>query len=208
MANRIEIDKALNSKYFQESWCRQDTYLDRITNFIYRCNTYDEILSKCDLNKESWNNEVSIENYALHRWLNLQAHDMYIDWLVDNGAIKCKAFDREKDFTLYGVNFDLKVTRYPSYLQRKFDNAPLVSRELKNKTIDWLYTNQSQGSRKHLSNKLFVVVGNSILDKFNADIEHKIKAFVEYYADKEFNTITITDKGKEYMVVSELIYVG
>ncbi len=76
------------------------------------------------------------------------------------------ARDRLVDFTIDGVTFDHKTSVFPK-------NFPYPIKEAVKKTdelIKWLYKNQSQQQRKHLKNRLFVVL-------YSPDGEHwKLKA--------------------------------
>ena len=85
------------------------------------------------------------------------------------------AYDKTKDFSLE-INsqrlwFDLKVTRFPSSLQRDLPDNDLAV---------WFYNNQSIEGRFHLSNRFFIVgspesslydfgMAKSLVSKFLSD---------------------------------------
>ena len=83
------------------------------------------------------------------------------------------------------------------------------------KIIEWFYLNQSQQSRKHMKNRLFIVCNGSDNMKLKSDFSKickEVKLWVEPYLDKEkkftFNTLTITDNdGKRYTVKSDIILI-
>ena len=62
--------------------------------------------------------------------------------------------DKLVDFTIQGKAFDHKTSVFPKNFPYKIDEAIKKTDEL----IKWLYANQSQQQRKHLRNRLFVVL--------------------------------------------------
>jgi hypothetical protein len=70
------------------------------------------------------------------------------------------------DFTIKGISFDHKTSVFPKGFGKSISYAKDNPKEL----IEWLYENQSQEQRKHLKNRLFVVL-------FSSDGEHwKLKS--------------------------------
>ena len=82
--------------------------------------------------------------------------------------------DRLVDFTIDGVTFDHKTSVFPK-------NFPYPIEEAVNKTdelIKWFYQNQSQQQRKHLKNRLFIVL-------YSPDGEHwKLKAEISWLKER------------------------
>jgi len=62
--------------------------------------------------------------------------------------------DKLVDFTIDGVSFDHKTSVYPKNFPLQINEAIKKTDEL----IKWLYKHQSQQQRKHLKNRLFVVL--------------------------------------------------
>ena len=134
------------------SWLvRQRDALDRATAFIYSATSLAEVLQQ----SRTARLDEQTTSYAQHRWKNFVRHDAWLDLLYAEFP-GCRPFENARDRTkdLYvpvgrnEVIFDLKVTRWPSRLE-KSASLPEVAR--------WMYLNQSQQQRFHLDNRLFVV---------------------------------------------------
>ena len=123
---------------------QRDIY-DNQTRFIYACSSLCEVRHQTALTGLS--SELSA--YAEKRWVNFVRHDSWLQLFLDRP--ECEPWpdptDRNRDLLVFGTTFDLKVTRYPNKC-----SAGLSCREL----ATWYYENQSQESRFHLSNRLFV----------------------------------------------------
>lgn len=136
---------------------RQRDVLDRTTSFIYRCKTLSDVRKNCK--SSNLNNDT--QSYALHRWKNFVRHDAWLDLTLATipGA---RPFEDPKDRTrdLYlsldsgETVFDLKVTRWPSRLEKSSSLQQVA---------EWMYLNQSQQGRHHVENRLFVVGINELI---------------------------------------------
>ena len=62
--------------------------------------------------------------------------------------------DRLVDFSFLGEKFDHKTSIFPRGFCKSLDYAKAHPIEM----IQWLYDNQSQQQRKHLENRMFVIV--------------------------------------------------
>ena len=62
--------------------------------------------------------------------------------------------DRLVDFQIDDITFDHKTSVFPRQYNRSLDYGKGNPRDL----IEWLYNNQSQEQRKHLKNRLFIVL--------------------------------------------------
>jgi len=130
---------------------RQRDALDRATSFIYSASSLSDVLRHC----RSSSLDDQTASYAQHRWKNFVRHDAWLDLIFERFP-ECRPFEDPKHRTkdLYvpvngsDVIFDLKVTRWPSRLDR---GTSL------NDVARWMYSNQSQEQRFHLDNRLFVV---------------------------------------------------
>ncbi len=82
--------------------------------------------------------------------------------------------DRLVDFTIDGVTFDHKTSIFPKNFPYPIDEAIKKTDEL----ILWLYKHQSQQQRKHLKNRLFIVL-------YSSDGEHwKLKAEISWLKER------------------------
>ena len=141
-------------------------------------------------------------NYAYHRWINSSISHYCENLFCKYGAQKVEnKKDKEKDFFINGVPFDLKVTNYPMTAYEHFDLSNDIG---KKDLILWYYKNQAV-DRKHLKNKIYIVcMGSTEEEKWQNRInleliENKIKEFM-----KDINFLKI-DK---YNVVSNIVVVG
>ena len=78
--------------------------------------------------------------------------------------------DRLIDFSIDGASFDHKTSVFPKNYNLPIDEAIRNTPEL----IKWFYKNQSQQQRKHLKNRLFIVL-------YSGDGKHwKLKAEISW----------------------------
>ncbi len=124
---------------------KQRDAADRSTNFVYSCESLDELRRQaqfegCDAN---------LLAYAEKRWVNRVRHDAWLELLLASPDCARWANPRDPkcDLLAFGTPFDLKVTRYPRTCR-----PGLGKREL----ARWYYENQSRGSRFYVNNRLFV----------------------------------------------------
>jgi hypothetical protein len=98
----------------------------------------------------------NISNYALNRWYNFwSAYAVEkIFCTMPNVVPALDEKDRLVDFTIQGAKFDHKTSVFPKKFPYKIDDAIKKTDEL----IKWMYRNQSQQGRKHLKNRLFIVL--------------------------------------------------
>lgn len=206
MVPNIEQDLKECLKLISANWKKQGDELDKKTKFIYETETLQECL---DLIQK----KGADRDYALHRWYNhkTSVHCEYI--FCEFGAEhEENVYNRDVDIYIDQTPFDVKLTVYPA----KLSNRPydLRTREGKNEMIQWYYANQSQGQRKQLINRLYVVCdGRNQEERLRLKSEFEllrkeISSFMSYVKEKELNQITITDDfGNNYPVYSDLIYV-
>jgi hypothetical protein len=153
---------------------KQSDACDNKTRFIYECSSLSEVRHQSALNELS----PELSSYAEKRWVNLVRHDSWLQLFLDRPG--CEPWpdpkDRNRDLLVSGTVFDLKVTRYPNRC-----SAGLSRREL----ATWYYENQSQESRFHLSNRLFVCAhreadlydlarAETAVDEFLADYDSQV----------------------------------
>lgn len=187
-----ELEKA--KPYLNYKWKVQDNINDKLTNFIYWCESYDELIYYFE--KENKKNEIDF-SYVIHRWYNYKVSKT-IEAIFTSYNI-CKAEKDEKhkeiDFYLFQVPFDLKVTVMPSDFFGKPKDF-FKKRSNRNKLIDWFYENQSQGQRKHIANRLFVVCKGE--NNRNSNIKSKeLKSDFELIHKQIENFLLFTALSKE-----------
>ncbi len=150
----IELKKRLTYPY---KWGRkQNDQFDKQTNFIYHTFKFDELLKEIDNRFKSEKDYNLYFNYSINRWYNFWSAQAVENIFCSLPNVKpaMDSKDRLVDFTIQGVSFDHKTSIYPKNFPYKIDEAIKHTEEL----IKWLYKHQSQQQRKHLKNRLFVVL--------------------------------------------------
>ena len=152
----LELKKRLAYPY---KWGqKQNDNYDKQTNFIYHTFSFKELLSEIDKRFKSNSNYSSFFNYTINRWFNFWSAQAVenIFCSLPNVQPALDSKDRLVDFTIDGVSFDHKTSNFPKNFPYKIDEAIKKTDEL----IKWLYKHQSQQQRKHLRNRLFIVLYN------------------------------------------------
>jgi hypothetical protein len=169
-----ELKKRLSYPY---KWGRkQNDEFDKLTNFVYNIAEFESVLKEIQSRFKIDNEHKHISNYALNRWYNFWSAQAVekIFCSLPNVKPALDEKDRLVDFTIDGVTFDHKTSIFPK-------NFPYVINEAIKKTdelILWLYKNQSQQQRKHLKNRLFIVL-------YSSDGEHwKLKAEISWLKER------------------------
>lgn len=169
-----ELKKRLSYPY---KWGRkQNDRFDKMTNFIYNTFLFEDLLKEIQNRFKEDKEHINISNYALNRWYNFwSAYAVEkIFCSLPNVKPALNSRDRLVDFSIDGVTFDHKTSVFPK-------NFPCSIKEAYNKTdelITWLYKNQSQQGRKHLKNRLFIVL-------YSSDDEHwKLKAEISWLKER------------------------
>ena len=168
----------------------QNNSFDKRTNFIYDTLLFDDLLSAI---KNLFLEDVDYElyfDYCLNRWYNFwSAKAIEKIFCLQETVIPAKnCKDKFLDFYINDTPFDLKMTVFPKayeqyYTQVQKDPLPLIK---------WLYENQSQQNRKHLRNRLFLVL-------LNQNGEHwKLKAEIQWLSNIVQNYVDNFQKGKLY----------
>jgi len=169
-----ELKKRLTYPY---KWGRkQNDQFDKLTNFIYSTFLFDDV--RIEINRRFKNdpNRKNISNYALNRWYNFWSAQAVekIFCSLPNVKPALDSKDRLVDFTIDGVSFDHKTSVFPKNFPYQIKEAVKKTDEL----IKWLYKNQSQQQRKHLQNRLFIVL-------YSRDGEHwKLKAEISWLKER------------------------
>ena len=192
-----ELKKRLPLGY---RWGRkQNNSWDQQSRFIYSTKTVAELQQRVQgLSPE-------LRNYALNRWFNYWSA-MGVERIFcthSNVTAHTNQYDKLIDFRIEGIPFDHKTSVFPRGFGHNIDYAQGHKREL----IQWLYRNQSQQGRKHLKNRLFIVL-------YDANNEHwKLKAELtllrtvidDYIRSFDPNTLEVFDFGQG-RVLSDILW--
>jgi hypothetical protein len=204
-AELLNIEKELKKRLaYPYKWGRkQNDEFDKLTNFVYKISSFDKVLKEAESRFRKDKEHQNIANYALNRWYNFWSAQAVekIFCSLPNVKPALDEKDRLVDFKIDDVTFDHKTSIYPK-------NFPYTIQEAIKKTdelILWLYKHQSQQQRKHLKNRLFIVLYSFDGDhwKLKAEIswlkkriEHYMEGFNPHYLLKfqlEKNQETISD---------------
>ena len=181
----IQIEKELKKRLsYPYKWGRkQNDHFDKLTNFVYRIHSFEEILKEIENRFRDNKEHQNIANYALNRWYNFWSAQAVekIFCSLPNVKPAIDEKDRLVDFTILpdgrqvdSVTFDHKTSIFPKNFLFPVDEAIKRTDEL----IKWLYKNQSQQQRKHLKNRLFIVL-------YSSDGEHwKLKAEISWLKER------------------------
>ena len=201
----IQIEKELKKRLaYPYKWGRkQNDNFDRLTNYVYHISSFDDVLKETENKFRKDKEHQNIANYALNRWYNFWSAQAVekIFCSLPNVKPAIDEKDRLVDFTIDGVTFDHKTSVFPKNFPYNIDEAIKKTDEL----IKWLYKHQSQQQRKHLKNRLFIVLYSSTGEhwKLKAEIswlkeriEKYMKGFNPHYLLKfqlEKNQVTLAD---------------
>ena len=133
------------------SWGRkQSDYWDKETNFIYQTYSFERLEDRIkSLNKD-------LSSYALNRWYNFWSAMAVEDIFCSHPQVVANKNEKDKidDFTISNIPFDHKTSVFP----KRFQKSILSAQENPIDLLKWLYKNQSQEGRKHLKNRLFILL--------------------------------------------------
>ncbi len=171
------VEKQLRKRldYPYKWYLKQNDCFDRRTNFIYRIANFDDVLVQINNICRETPEYHMLSNYALNRWYNFwsaRAVEQIFCSLVGVKPAK-NLKDRLIDFQIHDIKFDHKTSVFPRQYAKTLDYAKRNQADL----IQWLYVNQSQEQRKHVKNRLFIV-----LHADNAD-HWKLKAEISWLGE-------------------------
>lgn len=175
-----ELKKRLDYPY---KWGRrQSDSWDAKTDFIYHTGSFGALLDKTK------NFSQELRDYAMNRWYNFWSA-MAVEYIfsLHPGVVANKnKYDKWVDFTLNGISFDHKTSVFPKAYPKSLNDALNNKKDL----IGWLYDRQSQEGRKHLKNRLFVLL-------FHKNGEHwKMKSEISFLKTVIDNYLRHFDKSK------------
>ena len=143
-----ELKKRLVYPY---KWGRkQSNSWDSDTNLIYKTYSLKSLLKQT----ETFSQEL--RDYALNRWYNYWSAMAAEDVFGSHQGVQPNRniYDKLVDFKINQIPFDHKTSIFP----KGFNNSIEYAQNNKKELITWLYENQSQQGRKHLKNRLFIVL--------------------------------------------------
>ncbi len=193
-----ELKKRLAHPY---KWGRkQSDDWDAKTSFIYTTYSFDKLLEKTASFDEK------VRDYALNRWYNFWSAEAVENLfsLHEKVSPNINKFDKLIDFTINTTCFDHKTTVFPTGFNQTVAYAKNNPAEL----IQWLYLNQSQESRKHLKNRLFIVLVDKNKEHWKLKAEIKLlKSEIDRYVGN-FNSENLIQLNLENnTILSDLIWV-
>lgn len=154
----IKIETELKKRLiYSYKWGRkQNDQFDNATNFIYHISSFEDLLKEIETKFKTGDNYQDYFNYTLNRWYNFWSAQCVEQIFCSLPGVKPALDEKDKliDFTINGVTFDHKTSVFPKNFPHKIEDAIKHTEEL----IKWLYKNQSQQKRKHLKNRLFIVL--------------------------------------------------
>jgi|SRR5690625_502374 len=153
----LEIELQKRWKYPYQWGQKQNDFWDDLTNFIYKTNSWEDLVSYMKSTSEIYKlDKKKVFQYAANRWYNfwsaIAVENIFTTMEGVTPALNSK--NRLVDFSIFGIDFDHKTSVFP----KKFNKSISYSQSHKRELIFWLYKNQSQQKRKHLKNRLFIVV--------------------------------------------------
>ncbi len=165
-----ELKKRLAYPY---AWGRkQNDHFDKRTQFIYDTHTFETLFARI---KKTFRDDPrcdALTMYAMNRWYNYWSARAVEEIFCRMPGVEPERDVRNRlaDFYVHGIRFDHKTTVFPKSYNGTIEQARTHPEEL----IRWLYSNQSQGSRNHARNRLFIVL-------YSYDNEHwKLKAEIAW----------------------------
>jgi hypothetical protein len=194
----IQLKERLSFPYF---WGRkQSNEWDAKTNFIYSTYTFGKLV---EITAHFTNDE---KNYSFNRWYNFWSA-MAVEKLFSlhkKVVPNVNKYDKLVDFSINNISFDHKTSVYPKGFNKPFEYAKQNPAEL----ITWLYLNQSQDGRKHLENRLFIVLYDKNGDHWKLKseigfIKKQIDNYVEHFNENNLISITIENR----KIISDIIWI-
>lgn len=201
--NLIILEEELKKrwKYPYKWWRKQNNEWDSKTNFIYSSRTFNSLLT------ETKDFNLDLKDYAFNRWYNFWSAKWIEQIFCSHLTVKANKneFDKLVDFSIWNISFDHKTTIYPKWFWKPF----IYWKENKEELIKWLYENQSQEWRKHLKNRLFVCLYDTINWehwKLKAEIgliKKWIDDYMKNFDEKKLMTFDFWD----WIIYSDIIWI-
>ncbi|KAA1244355.1 hypothetical protein F0000_17050 [Aquimarina sp. RZ0] len=169
-----ELQHRLSYEYI---WFRkQNDVWDGYSNFIYTTVTWKDLIPKIATAVSKFKvHKKEFFYYTINRWYNYwSALAVELIFTDLDGIVAAKnKKDKLMDFSFFGDTFDHKTSIFPKGFKKPLAYALQHPKEL----IAWLYINQSQQQRRHLENRMFLIV-------YAKDGNHwKLKAEITWLKD-------------------------
>ncbi len=177
---------------------KQNDQWDKYSNFIYDLPNWDAVVQAMQATLEVYPlNKRDFFNYAANRWFNFWSA-MAVEQIfceLENVIPSQNHKNRLVDFSLNGIDFDHKTSVYPKGFKQTLHYGQTHEEEL----LQWLYKNQSQQQRKHLENRLFLVVHATDGEhwKLKAEItwlKSKVENYVKNFQPTQLKQLQLGDK--------------
>ena len=159
-----ELDLNTSEKELKKRWelpyiwgRKQNDEWDKYSGFIYEIWEWELLKAKIkEVSREKKLDEKEFLNYCSNRWYNfLSARAVEKIFSNLQGVVPAEnSKNKLVDFYLQGISFDLKTSVFPANYTPGLSYAQTNPEKL----ILWLYENQSGQQRKHLENRLFLIV--------------------------------------------------
>lgn len=169
-----ELKKRLEYPY---KWGRyQNNFYNGMTRFIYNLFSFDNLINHIENEFKNTKNPMikydDIFNYAINRWFNFWSAEALVEIICQHPNVKPEIDEKNRLTVFYidNISFDHKTSIFPNGYPGDVNTAKDNPGDL----ITWLYENQSQEQRKHLKNRLFVIL-------YSPDQEHwRLKAEISW----------------------------
>ena len=152
-----ELKKRLGIPYHWGQ--RQNDDWDQKTGFVYHIFSYDALQVEMRARFGILPLKEALADYALNRWYNFWSAKAVEQICCAHRIVRAAhdKHDRMMDFTINDIPFDHKTSIFPKGFRKSLEYAQHHRDEL----VKWFYDSQSQEQRKHLKNRLFIVLHDS-----------------------------------------------
>ncbi len=198
---RVERE-LINRLSYPYRWGRkQSNSWDHATNFIYKTYSMQKLLILIEPMTQD------LKDYAMNRWYNYWSAMAVEDIFSSHSCVKANSnvYDKLVDFKINDIPFDHKTSVFPRGFKHSYEYALEHKKEL----IEWLYINQSQEGRKHLSNRLFIIMYDRQREehwKMKSEIMIVKKAIDKYIKNFQSDKLEKVYIGEEE-ILSDIIWI-
>lgn len=186
-----ELQHRLRYKYIW--YRRQNDRWDGYSNFIYRIVEWKKLIPRIEETIKIKNlNKEEFFYYAINRWYNYWSACAVEQIFTDFKGVIAEKNTKNKtiDFSFFGKNVDHKTSVFP----RGFGKSLAYAQQFPEAFLLWLYRNQSQEQRKHMENRMFLIV-------YAKNGAHwKLKAEISWLKDVISTYVTTFDDSKFYQL--------
>lgn len=206
--SNIETQLKKRWKYNYKWLQKQNNLWDNYTNFIYLISDWDCLVEAiARLVQEKKLPKEAAFYYAINRWYNYWSSVAVEHIFCSHPQVEPakNEKDKEVDFSISGIPFDHKTSVFP----KGFENDFAFAKAHKEQLLYWLYNHQSQQGRKHLANRLFIIVHNKNGNhwKLKAEISLLQQAISNYVTTFEPGHLTKLNFSEINQPLSDIIWV-